>query len=120
MFDLLDTATGTSGAVATLAWARVENAACARRLAGMVALLDALYAASGSANRDQWYLDNWGAASAEIGATQQMTSGLASHLLLIGTALRDRLPKIAALFHDGLFGYRLVATIVHRTGLIKA
>ncbi|MCU1701803.1 MAG: hypothetical protein JWR34_7866, partial [Mycobacterium sp.] len=37
MFDLLDEAARTSGAAATLAWARVENAACARRLAGMVA-----------------------------------------------------------------------------------
>ncbi|MDT4998430.1 MAG: hypothetical protein QOK12_535, partial [Mycobacterium sp.] len=119
MFDLVGEAARTSGAAATLAWARVENAACARRLAGMVAMLDALYAADGSTNRDQWCLDNWGAACAEIGANQQLTSGAASHLLLIGTALRDRLPKIAALFTDGLIGYRLVCTIVHRTGLIK-
>ncbi|WP_369798465.1 DUF222 domain-containing protein [Mycobacterium sp. URHB0044] len=110
---------GTSGAAATLAWARVENAACARRLAGMVTMLDALHAADGSANRDQWCLDNWGAACAEIGASQQLTPGVASHLLLIGTALRDRLPTISALFHDGLIGYRLIATIVRRTGLIK-
>ena len=82
-------------------------------------MLDALHAADGSANRDQWYLDNWGAVCAEIGASQQLTPGVASHLLLIGIALRDRLPKIAALFTDGLIGYRLVATIVHRTGLIK-
>lgn len=102
-----------------MAWARVENAACARRLAGMVAMLDALHAASGSANRDQWCIDNWGAASAEIGAAHHLTTGTASHLLLIGKAVRDRLPKIAALFHDGLIGYRLVATIVNRTALIK-
>jgi hypothetical protein len=119
MFDLVDAAAGTSGAAATLAWARVENAACARRLAGMVTMLDALHAADGSANRDQWYLDNWGAVCAEIGATQQLTPGAASHLLLIGTALRDRLPKVAAVFAEGLIGYRLIATIVHRTGLIK-
>ena len=119
MFDLIDAAAGTSGAAATLAWARVENAACARRLAGMVAMLDALYAADGSVNRDQWCLDNWGAVCAEIGAAQQLTSGAASHLLLVGTALRDRLPKIAALFNDGLIGYRLASTIAHRTGLIK-
>jgi hypothetical protein len=119
MFDLVDAATSTSGATATLAWARVENAACARRLAGMVAMLDARCAADGSADRDQWCLDNWGAVCAEIGATQQLTSGAASRLLLVGTALRDRLPKIAALFTDGLIGYRLVSTIAHRTGLIK-
>jgi hypothetical protein len=66
-----------------------------------------------------WYLDNWAAACAEIGANQQLTPGAASHLLLIGTALRDRLPTIAAVFHDGFIGFRLVATIVHRTALIK-
>ncbi|MCW2558376.1 MAG: hypothetical protein JWP55_2340 [Mycobacterium sp.] len=82
-------------------------------------MLDALYAAGGSANRDQWCLDNWGAICAEIGAAQQLSTGAASHLLLVGTALRDRLPKVAALFHDGLIAYRLVNTIAHRTGLIK-
>jgi hypothetical protein len=119
MFDLVDAASSTSGAAATMAWARVENAACARRLAGMVTMLDTLHAASGSANRDQWCIDNWGAASAEIGAAHHLTPGTASHLLLIGTAVRDRLPTIAALFHDGLIAYRLVATIVNRTALIK-
>ena len=93
MFDLVDAAAGTSGATATLAWARVENAACARRLAGMLTMLDALHAADGSANRDQWYLDNWGAACAEIGATQQLTPGVASHLLLIGTAHATASPR---------------------------
>jgi hypothetical protein len=120
MFDqLVGEAAGTSGAAAVRAWTRVENAACARRLAGMVAMLDARYAADGSADRDQWCLDNWGAVCAEIGAAQQMTSGAASQLLLVGTALRDRLPKVAALFTGGLIGYRLVATIAHRTWLIK-
>ncbi|MCW2550880.1 MAG: hypothetical protein JWR78_661 [Mycobacterium sp.] len=62
MFDSLvaDTA-GARGAGAVGAWARVEAAACARRLAAMLATLDGAYAADGSANRDQWCLDNWGA-----------------------------------------------------------
>lgn len=34
----------------------------------MVAMLDACQAADGSAEREQWYLDNWGAVCAEIGA----------------------------------------------------
>ncbi|MDT5069501.1 MAG: hypothetical protein QOK02_5656 [Mycobacterium sp.] len=83
-------------------------------------MLDALHAADGSANRDQWYLDNWGAACAEIGATQQLTPGAASHLLLIGTALRDRLPKVAAPFADRLIGYRLVSTIVSAPDSVAA
>jgi hypothetical protein len=62
-----DTA-GARGAGAVGAWARVEAAACARRLAAMLTMLDAAYAADGSANRDQWCLDNSGAVCAHIGA----------------------------------------------------
>ncbi|WP_319452157.1 MULTISPECIES: HNH endonuclease signature motif containing protein [unclassified Mycobacterium] len=120
MFDhLVAEAADTAGADAVNAWTRVENAACARRLSGMVTMLDARYAASGSADRDQWCLDNWAAVCAEIGAAQQLTSGAASHLLLVAVALRDRLPKVAALFTAGVIGYRLIATIVHRSALIK-
>jgi hypothetical protein len=120
MFDqLVAEAAGTDGADAVGAWARVENAACARRLSGMVTMLDGRYHASGSADRDQWCLDNWAAVCAEIGAAQQLTSGAASHLLLVAVALRDRLPKVATLFTAGVIGYRLIATIVHRSALIK-
>jgi hypothetical protein len=64
-------------------------------------------------------MDNWAAVCAEIGAAQQLTAGAASRLLLVAVALRDRLPNIAALFTAGVIGYRLVATIVHRSALIK-
>ncbi|MDT5339672.1 MAG: hypothetical protein QOD90_5177, partial [Mycobacterium sp.] len=93
MFDhLVTTTTGTHGAGAVDAWTRVEAAACARRLATMVTLLDDAYAATGSANRDQWCLDNWAAVCAHIGAAARITTGAASGLLIVGTALRDRLP----------------------------
>ncbi|MCW2551480.1 MAG: hypothetical protein JWR78_1261 [Mycobacterium sp.] len=75
------------------AWAREEAAACARPLAAMLTILDAAYAADGSADRDQWCLDNWGAVCAHIGAAQRLTSGAASSLLLIAVALRDRFPR---------------------------
>jgi hypothetical protein len=101
------------------AWARVEAAVTARRLAAMVVLLDQAYAADGSADREQWYLDNWGAVSAEIGAEQNITQGAASHQLLIATALRDRLPHVAALFADGLVSYRVVSAITTRTALVR-
>ncbi|MDT5311760.1 MAG: hypothetical protein QOE74_780, partial [Mycobacterium sp.] len=55
MFDSL--VADTAGARAVGAWARVEAAACARRLAAMLTMLDAAYAADGSADRDQWCLD---------------------------------------------------------------
>ncbi|MET4427102.1 DUF222 domain-containing protein [Mycolicibacterium sp. 624] len=120
MFDeLVAKAYGAVSGAGVGAWARVEAAACARRLAAMVAMLDAYQAADGSAEREQWYLDNWGAVCAEIGAAQQLTSGAASRLLLVGTALRDRLPMVGSVFVDGLVSCLLVKTIVWRTMLIK-
>jgi hypothetical protein len=117
MFEALATEAQTSRTVA--GWARVEAAATARRLAAMVVLLDQAYAADGSADREQWYLDNWGAVAAEIGAEQNITQGAASHQLLIATALRDRLPRVAALFADGLVSYRVVSAITARTALVR-
>ncbi|WP_237573627.1 HNH endonuclease signature motif containing protein [Mycolicibacterium lacusdiani] len=117
MFEVLATEAQTSRTVA--GWARVEAAATARRLAAMVVLVDQAYAADGSADREQWYLDNWGAVSAEIGAEQNITQGAASHQLLIATALRDRLPEVAALFAQGLVSYRVVSAITTRTTLVR-
>jgi hypothetical protein len=117
MFEALATEAETSRTVA--GWARVEAAATARRLAAMVVLLDQAYAADGSADREQWYLDNWAAVAAEIGAEQNITQGAASHQLLIATALRDRLPRVAALFADGLVSYRVVSAITSRTALVR-
>ncbi len=85
----------------------------------MVVLLDQAYAADGSSDREQWYLDNWGAVAAEIGAEQNITQGAAAHQLLIATALRDRLPHVAALFADGLVSYRVVSAITARTALVR-
>ncbi|MDT5338549.1 MAG: hypothetical protein QOD90_4054, partial [Mycobacterium sp.] len=74
MFDqLVAGTTGTHGAGAVDAWTRVESAACARRLVAMVTMLDTAYAASGSAEHDQWCLDNWAAVCAHIGAAQRIT-----------------------------------------------
>jgi Domain of unknown function (DUF222) len=120
MFDqLVSVAVTAPRGEAVAAWARVEAAACARRLAAMVATLDARYAADGSAEREQWYLDNWGAVCAEVGAAQQITPGAASNQLLVATSLRDRLPKMAALFAAGALTYQLASTIVWRTASIK-
>jgi hypothetical protein len=117
MFEELATEAQTSRTVA--GWARVEAAATSRRLAAMVVLLDRAYAADGSADREQWYLDNWGAVAAEIGAEQNITQGAAAHQLLIATALRDRLPHVAALFADGRVSYRVVSAITTRTALVR-
>ncbi|MDT5152681.1 MAG: hypothetical protein QOI01_4414, partial [Mycobacterium sp.] len=99
MFDELVAGTaGSCGAAAVDAWSRVESAACARRLAAMVAMLDTAHAASGSADREQWCLDNWAAVCAHIGAAQRLTCGSASGLLMVATVLRERLPNVRAVF----------------------
>src|SRR3978361_1322374 len=112
-----DTA-GTRGGAAVDAWTRLENAACARRMSAMVAMLDAAYAVAGSSQRDQWYLDNWGAVSAQIGACQRLTPKAASDRLLVAVALRDRFPKVVALFEAGLIDYPMVRLITIRGGLV--
>ena len=75
MFEsLVATTAGTSGAGAVEAWSRVESAACARRVAAMAGMLQAAYAIDGSADRDQWCLDNWDAVAAHIGAALRITT----------------------------------------------
>ncbi|GLP83638.1 DUF222 domain-containing protein [Mycobacterium antarcticum] len=90
------------GTGAVEVWARVESAACARRLAAMVTVLEAAYAADGSADRDQWCHDNWDAVCDQVGAAQRMSGRSVSNLLLTAVALKERFPKVAAVFAAGL------------------
>lgn len=119
MFDSLVAATGgTSGADAAGAWARVENAACARRLAATADTMEVRRSAVGSAERDQWCFDNWDAVAAEVAAEQNVSHGVASHQLMVAMALRERLPRVAEVFATGGISYRLVSAIVSRTRLV--
>ena len=119
MFDSLVAATaGAHGAGAVDAWSRVESAACARRLAAMATMLDALYAAEGSASRDQWCLDNFDATAAHVAAAQRLTPGTAANQLLVAVALHERFPRVAAVFAEGLVGYSFMRTIVTRGALV--
>ena len=119
MFEGLVAATaGATGAAAVNAYARLENASCARRLAAMVAMLDAAYAADGSAERDQWCLDNWGAVTAHIGAVRRQACWAVSGVLLVALALRDRYPRVQGLFTEGLIDYPMVRLFVQRASAI--
>src|SRR6202040_2580743 len=120
MFDsLVAAADGTVGAGAAGAWARVENAACARRLASTADMVEARWAADGSAEREQWCVDNWDAVAAEVAAAQNVSTGVASHQLMVAMALRERLPRGAEVFATGAISYRLVCAIVARTRLVQ-
>jgi len=116
--DLVDATTGTRGAGALSAWTRTESAACARKVATMAAMLAEAHAASGSADRDQWCLDNFDAVAAHIGAAQRITPGAAGNQLLVAVALHERFPKVAAVFAEGLISYALVKTVVTRGALV--
>src|SRR5258707_7305824 len=75
-------------------------------------------AADGSAEREQWCVDNWDAVAAEVAAAQNVSLGVASHQLMVAMALRERLPRVAEVFAAGTISYRLVNSIAYRTALI--
>jgi hypothetical protein len=119
MFDsLLEVALTSPTSAAVGAWARVENAACARRLLAMADELERMLAADGSAEREQWCRDNWDAVAASVAAAQSISLGAAAHQLLIADALHRRLPRVAEVFSAGAINFRMVAAVVSRTRLI--
>lgn len=119
MFErLVSEASRSRGAAAVGAWARVENAAAAHRLAAMADLLEAKLADMDSGEREQWCLDNWDAVSAEVAAAENVSPGVASNELLDAWALRERLPRVAEVFASGAISYRLARAVVKRTRLV--
>jgi hypothetical protein len=119
MFDeFVSAAASAPEGVAIGAWARVENAACARRLSAIADVFEARLSQDGSAERDQWCLDNWDAVACEVAACHGVSLGVASHQLMVAMALRERLPRVDDIFQTGRIGWRLVSTIVYRTALI--
>ncbi|MDT7719780.1 MAG: hypothetical protein QOE94_791 [Mycobacterium sp.] len=103
---------------AVTGWARVEAAASARRLAAIAELVSRRIE-GGAAECGRWSCDNWDATAAEVGAAQGISSGVASGQMYLSVSLRDRLPRVAALFADGMIGYWLARTIAWHTDLIK-
>lgn len=118
MFEgLVQKAERLRDAAAIGAWARVENAAAARRLSAMADLLASKLADKDSAVCDQWCLDNWDAVSAEVAASQGVSLGVASNELLDAWALRERLPRVSEEFASGAISYRHARVVVKRTKL---
>src|SRR6185312_15708808 len=99
--ELVATASHASVGVAVGGWARVENAAAARRLSAIADVLERRLAEDGSADCDQWCVDNWGAVCAEVAAHHGVSLGVASHQLTLAKALRQRLPRVAEVFAAG-------------------
>jgi Domain of unknown function (DUF222) len=97
--------------------AQVEAAAAARRLAAIAELVHRH--GNGSTESGRWSCDNWDAVAAEVAAAQGISHGMASGQMYLAVALRDRLPRVAALFADGTISSRLAAAIAWHTDLIK-
>ena len=97
--------------------AQVEAAAAARRLAATAELVRRR--ADGPVDHAHWSCDNWDAMAAEVAAAQGISHSMASGQMYLAVALRDRLPRIAALFAKGAISARLAAAIVWHTDLIK-
>ena len=98
-------------------WARAENAAGARKLAVMAEIFSRRTRLD-AGERELWWIDPDAAVAAELAAALNVSTGMALHQTHRGVALRDRLPKVAALFEAGAISDLLVRTIVSRTYLI--
>ncbi len=97
--------------------ARVEAAAAARRLSAIAELVGRR--ADGPTDCAHWSCDNWDAIAAEVAAAQGISHAMASGQMYLGVALRERLPKVGALFAAGAISARLASSIVWHTDLIK-
>jgi len=96
--------------------ARAENMACARRLAAIAELYERRQIpVEDGQGRELWRIDPWEAVAAEVAAVQSITAGMAGGLLHHAICLRERLPRVAAVFATGVIDYRCVRMIVART-----
>ncbi len=93
--------------------ARTESAAVARRLAAV----GELYArrAVEWADRELWCADPFEAVAAEVSAAQNISRGRAGSQIRYSRELRERLPKVAAVFAAGEIDFRMASTIINRT-----
>jgi Domain of unknown function (DUF222) len=124
MFDValagpesLESADDASVVAAIFGWARVEAAAAARRLAAVAELVRRR--ADGPVDCARWSCDNWDQIAAEVAAAQGISHGMASGQMYLAVALRDRLPRVGALFTEGDISARLASAIVWHTDLVK-
>jgi hypothetical protein len=115
--ELLASADDATVASAIAEYARAEAAAGARRLAAIAEFVRRH--ADGPTDSAHWSCDNWDAIAAEVSAAQGISHAMASGQMYLAVALRDRLPRVGALFADGAISARLASAVVWHTDLIK-
>jgi len=104
-------------AVSVSGWALVENAVAARRLAAVAELVRRR--TDVAVEHSRWACDDWDAAAAEVAAALDISHGKASSQMYLGLALRERLPKVAEVFAEGMLSVQVVTTIAWHTTLIQ-
>ncbi len=105
------------GLIATIAEAtRAEAAAAALRCAAIGVL--AARRVDADDRRALWACDGWDSAAAEVAAAMNISHAKACGQIRIAESLRDRLPKLAALFGQGRVAPRVIGVITWRTRLI--
>lgn len=96
---------------------RAEAAAGARRLAAIAEL--ARRRVVDDDEQANWVFDGWASAAAEVAAAMTVGHRRASGQMRIAVALRDRLPRVAALYTQGTLSSRVVSAITWRTQLVE-
>ena len=96
---------------------RAEAAAGARRLAAIAEV--ARRRVVDDDERANWAFDGWASAAAEVAAAMTVGHRRASAQMRIAVALRDRLPRVAALYMQGMLSSRVVSAITWRTQLVE-
>jgi hypothetical protein len=102
---------------AITAAAREQNAMCGRELVAMGELY-ARRAPEDDSERGTWALDGYESLAAEVAAALGISRGRARGRLRYAVALRERLPRLAEVFVQGLIDFRLMAAVVSRTELV--
>lgn len=96
-------------------WARMEAQVTARRL---LAVAELVHRRCGSSERARWACDEWDAAAAEVSAALGISHRRASGQMYEAMGLRNRLPRVAALFSSGGMSARVAGAVVWRTDLV--
>ncbi len=95
---------------------RAEARAAADRLDAIGELFELRRAQRGE--QAEWAVDTWAAVGAEVGAALRISLAMAGSSLRYALAMRERLPRVAAVFRAGDIDYRMFQTLVYRTDLI--
>ncbi|WP_082972727.1 HNH endonuclease signature motif containing protein, partial [Mycobacterium sp. E2497] len=107
----------SSGLLERVSWcARAENRAAAAQLCCVGELF--AYRLSRCGETEEWAVDTEAAVAAEIAAELRISQGMAASRVRYARAMRERLPKVGAVFKAGEIDFRMFQTLVFRTDLI--